>query len=349
MTRPYFAWLPVCGESCQRRVRGLLWLFLLALPAHQYLHFGVEVAQWDLLLFTGVLALVLGLRLVSDLRGRLEITIERLVARGVARLGERSIESVFEEIERHAVNGARLGGVLTAMAMAGAFTVTLLAEYSTQRALLGVAESALGYIAGNVVGRMVSYGRLGWRLRGYGVEIALEPGHVDGVAGLKPVGDYFFRQATIAAIPAIFLALWWFLFPLWPRDYSDWENVYLALLGVAMLVEVLAFLVPVWSFHRIMLAEKRAWLRRADQLSREHSALVQRIDEGAAPADANRVEGMRGRYWTIEDMPTWPVDARTQRRFRLNNLLLFLPLFGDAAKRVLDWNQVLAVVGKLVT
>ena len=38
-----------------------------------------------------------------------------------------------------------------------------------------------------------------------------------------------------------------------------------------------------------------------------------------------RLAIMTQRYWELEKMPTWPVDARVQRRFTLGNLGLLLP------------------------
>lgn len=73
----------------------------------------------------------------------------------------------------------------------------------------------------------------------------------------------------VTAIPAMFLAAWWFLFPVWPRNYSLWQDAYLALLGFAMMMEILAFLVPLWEFHRIMAAAKIRLLEEADRLGLE--------------------------------------------------------------------------------
>jgi hypothetical protein len=73
---------------------------------------------------------------------------------------------------------------------------------------------------------MASYGQLGWHLNSEPVEVLVQPSHVDGVAGMKPLGEFYFYQAMVVGIPAVFLAVWWFLFPIWPRDYSHWEDSY---------------------------------------------------------------------------------------------------------------------------
>jgi hypothetical protein len=69
-----------------------------------------------------------------------------------------------------------------------------------------------------------------------------------------------------------------------------------------------------------------------------------------APTDQERSELkdrlslMTERYWAIEQMPTWPVDARVRRKFTFGNLGLFLPLIShflnirtDSGKKI--WEE----------
>lgn len=85
-------------------------------------------------------------------------------------------------------------------------------------------EAAAGYVAGLHLGRMASYGALGRFLKQKGCSIRVWPGHVDGAAGLRPIGDFYFFQAMVAGIPAMFLAAWWFLIPLKGDRYARWRD-----------------------------------------------------------------------------------------------------------------------------
>ena len=329
----------------------LLWLVLLLLPIHQFYYFGTVITQWDALLFSGLLAFMFGLHLIGGLRERFENTVHRLMNRGALRIDESQVGRLFIPIERHAQYWARLGGVLAFLAIGAAFLIVLSGDFIWQRALLGIADALGAYVAGTYLGRMASYGQFGWQLQMDAIDVELQPDHVDGVAGLKPMGDYYFRQAMIAGIPAFFLAIWWFAFPVWPRDYTYWEQPYLALLSVAIAIQILAFLVPIWSFHRLMQKAKQRWLEQADQLGNEIIELQRGIDSGqpgsAKPvASEPQIAEMRRRYWAIEDMATWPVDMKTRKRFKVNNLLLFVPLIGDLAKRNVEWGQVLSFLQK---
>ncbi len=114
------------------------------------------------------------------------------------------------------------------------------------------------------------------------------------------------------------------LIPLYGTRYSYWRQPYLGLLALAIALEVLAFLAPMLSFHREMAGRKREFLREADKLSIEITKLA------ATPSAKDQLAASTERYMALEDMPTWPVDTRTRRRFRINNLALLLPMVGSA-------------------
>ena len=77
-------------------------------------------------------------------------------------------------------------------------------------------------------------------------------------------------------------------------------------------------------FHNEMTERKRDFLREADKLSIE---IVLR--RGDAPAK-ERLAASTERYLALDEMPTWPIDEQTRKRFRLNNLALLMPLAGQA-------------------
>jgi hypothetical protein len=343
--------LPLCNNRCREYLITALWIFLLIYPVHQYYYFKNEFTQWDLLLFSGVATFIVGLRIVADVPVRFRETIARLQKRQVLNLGSMSREELFQQLGEAGNLWARVVGLLAALTVAAAFVYALIISPDWQRALLGVAEVFGAYIAGTYLGRMASYGQLGRSLQKMNLPVKVDPFHVDGVGGLKPVGDYYFFQAMIVAIPAFYLAIWWFLFPVWPRDYGHWDDAYLGLMSGALVLVILAFLVPLWAFHQIMVRQKEDWQDVADTLSNEIGEL-QRSMESSASGDEKelvtaRIEDKIKRYWEIENMVTWPVDIKTKRRFRLNNILLFVPILGDITKRSVDWSEVLKIFKSL--
>lgn len=345
------SYLPMCDETCRRATIVFLIVFLLFYPIHQYYFFGTEYTAWDLLLFSGVATFILGLRLVKTMPQIMEQLLDRLNNRQALQFATVTQQEFLDRIQNRGDRWARVTALISAIIMLLAFTVALITDYNVQTALLSIPEVIGAYIGGTYLGRMACYGQLGRFLRREGVSVNIEPTHVDGVCGLKPVGDYYFKQAMIVAIPAIFLAVWWFLFPIWPRDYCRWEQPYLWLLGPALIIEVLAFILPLWSFHRIMSDKKLEFSTEADKLSIKIQELQNELKMGMDSNNSKlvvaQIDELKERYWAIENMVTWPVDIKTRHRFRFNNILLVMPFFGDIAKRTIEWDQLIKMVVKL--
>jgi hypothetical protein len=93
--------------------------------------------------------------------------------------------------------------------------------------------------------------------------------------------------------------------------------------------ELLAFLVPLWFFHQEMKRQKLGFLRQTDELSKSivgiQGKLVkpQPTDEKEVLSD--RLSRSTQEYLAIENMPTWPIDPKTRRRFAVRNVVLLLP------------------------
>lgn len=63
--------------------------------------------------------------------------------------------------------------------------------------------------------------------------------------------------------------------------------------------------------------------RSIDGLQQE---LTQTQSEEEVAVSKERIAARQREYWDIENMPTWPVDLTTWRRFARNNMVLALPL-----------------------
>jgi hypothetical protein len=212
-------------------------------------------------------------------------------------------------------------------------------------------EGIGAFLAGSFIGRAVSYSRLGKRLKRERFAIAVNPEHLDGVAGFRPVGRFYFFQSALVAVPGVFLAAWWFLIPLFGERYSSWRGVYAGLLVVVVLCEILAFLSPMWSFHRIMNEGKQHLLLEADQISEQASRIQQQLRDSANGGDIPQLEDkltrLIKRYHAIVEMPTWPVDTRIRRRFALNNLILFVPVIAQVLGAPSSWQHFLEDLQKV--
>jgi hypothetical protein len=194
--------------------------------------------------------------------------------------------------------------------------------------------AVLGYLVGRVIGRMASYGMLGTFLAHRRVTFRSTLGHVDGAAGLKPVGDYYLYQALLLTLPAIFLLAWLAMFniPKWhERDGERWQGAYIAFLALAILLEIVVFVVPMWRAHIAMKQEKHRQRVTADttlgpEISEIRAQLERNLTADARKAAQDRLESLTMRYQAIESMPTWPLDSTLKRRVTLGNAALIVGL-----------------------
>ncbi len=313
-----------------------LLIAIVIILAYEFIAFGPNVRVWDPLFVSGALALVVGLEVAMQLPARMREMLIRLQRRGALSLEEPAIAQLVDDLEARAELIGQSVGLLGAVVMVIAFLIVYGLGVRTRVFILAVAIGG-GYFAGRTFGRGIAYGSLGPVLRARGLRLVPQPAHLDGAAGLKPVGDFYFFQAMIVAIPALFLAVWWVVIPILER-YESWRGTYLVLLGVCVLIEVLAFISPMLAFHKTMRARKAELLLDADALSEEvaqlQSRLVSARDETERTALKEKLQPKIDRYHAIEGMPTWPVDAKIRRRFTINNAVLIAPMVVKAISEV---------------
>jgi hypothetical protein len=336
--------VPPFGPRVQR--------FLIAIAAAALLLIWIGESfegRRDWLLITGWLAFIVGLWMAETLPERLEDTLDRLVDRGVLAMTPERLTSFKQDIERRIQRrwAPIGGGSVVALALLGSFVRAFGRSVLTYKFPLLAAEMVGGYIAGCLIGRMVCYGRMGPFIGKADIKLRMIPGHLDTAAGLKPVGNFYFRQATVVGIPAIFLAAWLVLIPhpYFLSLYGHWLDQYRWLLLLAILFEVLSFVAPLLWIHREMLKQKRVLLKRADELSAE-IADIQRYLEEINSADAikdlkERLEEKISRYLVLEQLPVWPIDLKTKRLFSISNFALVLPFVTDYAGLSGPWAEFL--------
>jgi hypothetical protein len=185
---------------------------------------------------------------------------------------------------------------------------------------------------------------LGFLIGEANIRLRVIPGHPDAVAGLKPVGNFYFRQAMVVGIPAIFLAVWLVLIPLpYFQSYAGWQKSYRGLLVLAIIFEALSFMVPLWWFHGEMSKQKRILLKEADELSAEIAQIQRNLVEAQSidemKAFKEKLEEKTARYLVIEQLPVWPIDLKTKRLFSISNIALVVPLVSEYAGLSKPWAE----------
>jgi len=324
--------------------RCLLWstllvFFLQQIPDIRYPY------RWDTLLLSAWLTLIIGLELAGRTPGKLDQALRRLFDRKAlvstevdrnALVPPEVVDSLKQDIGRPWGLSSVVWAALVALALLiiipGIISVTRGFPLWRIGGLVSVLlfYAAAGATVGSWIGRMITYGRLTSKknLGKRKLQIQVIPSHPDGAGGLKPLGGFHLYQSLTVSLAAIFLAVWVLIWlgsrnQIW-SGYRGWLHGYVILLLVAILVEILVFIVPLISIHDVMKAQKeRDFLTRADKLfppERWESALDERRK---AELDADKQS-----YKELENAPVWPIDSSIRRRFTLTNLGLLIPVVG---------------------
>ncbi|GAA1674179.1 hypothetical protein GCM10009765_24410 [Fodinicola feengrottensis] len=336
--------------------RWYVWVvvvMLVLVGAYEVIPIGFDLVHWDWLFVSGMVVLLVALRMALDLPDRVQQTLSRLANRGIL-VADPADPDDFADFTDTLHKSVRRASVVPAAGIAlcvlGSWLFAYGAMIVTRPAVI-VAEVAGAALAGLFIGRAVGYGRLGRRLEHSALTVKPEPDNFDGAAGLRPIGNLYFFQAGILALPASFLAIWWLIIPALGK-YAVWRGPYAAFLALVLLLEVLAFVVPLLAFHRLMVREKAELMVQADRHSQE-AASVRRQLLSAAPDQRltleMRLAWLGERYSVIETMTTWPVSAPIRRRFTINNALLLLPIAMQAFGVSPKWQELLENLHKAMS
>lgn len=336
----------------RRRHRRVLLLSLVpAVILAIHLTMGPRLANWDWMYLSGVGALLVGIELSEHLGRRLTDAVRSLVDSGVLDMSTHDFREFRRMLRRKRRRYQHTWGTIVGLSVLAGWAVFASTQmlYVLAHNPAGVLfESLAAVIAGQRLGWMIAYGSAWGLLRARRTRLALVPGHPDGAVGLRPIGHFYFQQSLIAGIPAAFLAAWWFLIPAFPI-YLRWRPVFLVLLIIAILIEILAFILPMRAIHRELLIRRR-------RLTSEASRLTPRIVT-AQLALASATEGhdeiakqlnvLLERYHAFRAIPRWPIDQSLRRWFSLNNIALFVPFISYVAGNQQLWEQIGKVLGGL--
>ena len=320
---------------------------------------GTKQHHWDLLFDSAWLTILIGLLITRGQAGRFDGMLTRLsnrraLQRGGSSISQDDLARIQGALAARAEKWERRSGATCAIVIAivlTAVTVNRIAPNGKLNyALIVFGPGPLlgavgGFLVGRPLGRMLSCGLIGRSLEQRGVSVRATPGHVDGAAGLKPLGDYFSYQALVLAIPAVFLVAWSvvLMVPTWATDtHSDWRATYLALVGIAICLELFGFVAPLWRAHRSMKDQKNRALFDVDavlgpRIMEARTELTHDLDVDRRTALRDQLEELTRSYREIETMPTWPVDRSVYRRLTLGNLALIIPLIAQLTAAAADW------------
>lgn len=236
-----------------------------------------------LLMISGTISFIYGVRLARafSFSKKLREKLNRLLNRKIIQVVEGNYHRVINkgELENFLKNfeteGKYFGhrfGLLLAIIMLIVFLYVGYLVFEKKADIVGffgtisagiivaLLEIIGGYVAGHYLGRMMFNGILVRKLGQKKIIFKLEPGHIDKSNGIKPLIDFYYFQGIVAAIPALFIGIWWFLmlsYKFSEQSKYFWLTPYLILLTVAILIELIILIRPFWLLYRKMQKEMK--------------------------------------------------------------------------------------------
>ena len=310
---------------------------------------GRDVRHWDWLYLSGVALFLVGAEMADQTGERLNSALRGLADGGVLPISDGRMRPMKVALQDTASRYQYIAGISVGLSVlvgwlfytAGQLSYTLIHNPAAI-----VFESLAGVIAGRRLGRMVAYSSVWTRLEQESVAFVLLPGHPDDALGLKPVGQFFFWQSIVAGLPALYLAIWWFLIPILPPSYLQWRPVFLGLLALAIVFEMLVFLLPMRSIHQMLVLRRQGWRSEADGLIPRIGRIQAALLAATSGHDdlSKQLDVVLNWYRTLRRTPAWPVDPSLRRWFSFNNLALLAPFLSYLAGDPAFWQQVANVL-----
>jgi hypothetical protein len=318
--------------------------------------------KWDFMLLTGYITFMITISYALKIPGKFNLTVERLIHRDAIILNSNDNDSLdtnkVKKVEKNFIDSIIFrkeftwgfwGSVITSISILLLYIITYTFKRNPDYHLFFIVSETffavvLAFIAGKYLGLTILYTGFFKQIKDT-IKINVHPGHLDGAAGLKPIGEFYLRLARLALIPAVYLGVWLLIIPVSPFKYlsgairyKSWELGFFILFVAAIVFEFLIFILPLLFIHRIMVYEKN------NSYDHELNRLMKEINEirmnllGTLPTSERelikeQLEAKCKRYYEIENMPTWPFTIKTIQYLTFQNIAFIIPI----VKQILEF------------
>ncbi|MDK2831375.1 MAG: hypothetical protein PWQ75_1127 [Methanolobus sp.] len=205
-----------------------------------------------------------------------------------------------------------------------------------------IAEFLIAFVIGIMAWKMTVTAIYIWKM---GNDFCFEPqlGHADKCGGLSPLGDLCLWNAIIVTIPAVYLASWIIIGMITEPDSSyflksmEYSSLFFKLLLVPAFFAIIAFFLPLWSTHQVMLKWRKKKQSQMDHLEQLINKLESRILEDANNMDEKEYEQifrereiMEQIYHQSRRIPVWPFNISIISKFLLSQSIPFFGIISHA-------------------
>lgn len=178
-------------------------------------------------------------------------------------------------------------------------------------------------------------------------ELDIQPVHPDRCGGFKTIGDLCLKMVYVVLAPTLFVSFWLVVskhVPLAPelRDLLPpyvlnlgFRSPMKILLGLLAVSGVAVFFWPMYTVHRLMLAERADLQQTLDAIARQIHQLNQAIlaDPSSVSIDDPKktlaeIDSLKELYERTRKAPTWPFERSVALKFVSTQVVPILSLMG---------------------
>jgi hypothetical protein len=147
--------------------------------------------------------------------------------------------------------------------------------------------------------------------------VTIQPFHPDGCGGLRPMGEIGLRNQYTVTVLGLNVVIFIVVSYLHSQHGHDEMYVLVSAVLLYLICGPVVFLGPLLPFHHAMLRDKQlATEEVAARLRVEFERIRREIPAGAIPrSDENLIKRLRWIGGAIDELPVWPFDGATLRKF----------------------------------
>ena len=301
-------------------IKRLIWIAVLVALIMWFLSFNARAPSifgaaswfdWDPMSFSGFLAVIVGIGY--------SISIDRSQANLLSRWHDAAIIDLDPAARKEIEFVLRRRSLVWQVIIAGILVVVMIIGYANffrsfdPFTEFSMASFVCAFLVSLRLARLVSHGLIGQLVEAHKVRFGMTIEHPDRTGGTAQIGTFYFLQASVMTIPVFWLLVWMLLIPS-IDGYAEWADHFFYLMIIAVLVFIMAFLLPMRAFRRVIRDWKRANI--SDAIDEIRSELLRlRSIESPTTAERERRAEMARQLDDLIHLPDWPISPATRNVF----------------------------------
>jgi hypothetical protein len=332
-------------------IRFLILMVVLSI-AKEFINKKLNFSEWSFLGIIAFITCIIVIKLMNQIPNEFRKTVERLFKSGILKLDSTNNFGDFDRLlKKKETIWSRWSGITFAIIILAVFPFfggdagRMIMDTSSYkwgmifdicnniwRIMIIICTGASSFLLGAYGGKILLY-IFTFKFKDIGVDFEIHPGHLDGVAGLRPLGEFYFKKVfPLFFFLIVYFGIWLLIMhiPFIELKYQQWENGFLVLFILSILEEMLFIFVPLYLIHKIMDIKKHELKNNLDTLTYNifeiKGKLSEELPEQKRKELNEQLQFKIDQYHEIENMPTWPFNLKIIRKFTFANALAVLPV-----------------------